>query len=92
MHKLPHLWNHIKGYQTFYYVAYQRKPSHEFSLLFSQHQQRKPQVLEPYQNKEALKGHICVINFVVTGVAISQVDGDYQVEGILEVKVVSFFV
>jgi hypothetical protein len=33
-----------------------------------------------------------VINFGVTGEAISQVDGDYQVEGILEVKVVSFFV
>jgi hypothetical protein len=73
-------------------VVYHRKPSHEFSSLFLQHQQRKPQVLEPSQNKEALKGHISEINFGVTGEAISQVDGDYQVEGILEVKVVSFFV
>jgi hypothetical protein len=46
--------------------------------------------LVPSQNKEALKGHICEINFGVTGEAICQVDGDYQVEEILEVKEVSF--
>ena len=32
-----------------------------------------------------------MINFGATGEAISQVDGDYQVEVILEVTVVSFF-